>query len=86
MEWEWHYAIIIVSIMLHIIHFFVWGDNIEDGMGYGYYPCITPKHIYEGLEVNWFGAILLYIIYFICVPIFAILSFIYWLCTVGRKY
>lgn len=82
---EWYYAIILVSIMLHIAHFFVWIDNIKDGIGYGYYPCLIPKHIYEELNVNWFGATLLYILYFICVPVFAILSFIYWCCTVGRK-
>ena len=83
---EWYHALIIASIMLHIAHFFVWVDNMSEGMGYGCYPCLIPKHIYKGLKVNWFGAILLYILYFICVPVFAILSFIYWLCTVGRKY
>ena len=85
MEWEWYYAIIVVSIVLHGAHFFVWIDNIGEGMGYGYYPCVTPKHIYEELRVNWFGTVFLYILYFMSAPLFDIGTFIYWCCTVGRK-
>ena len=79
------YGIMIVSAILHMAHFCMWIDNIRLGVGYGCYPCLTPKHVYEQLKVNWFGATLVYILYFICAPLFAILSFIYWLCTVGRK-
>jgi hypothetical protein len=79
------YGIILVSIMLHIAHFCVWIDNIMEGMGYAYYPCVTPQHIYEDLRVNWFGEMFLYILYFICVPLFAIGTFVYWCCTVGRE-
>jgi hypothetical protein len=82
---QWFYGIMIVSIMLHIAHFFVWIDNISEEMGYGHYPCVIPIHIYEGLRVNWFGAVFLYTMYFICVPLFAIGTFVCWCCTVGRK-
>lgn len=82
---QWLYGLLIVSTMLHIAHFFVWVDNLKEGLGYGDYPCVIPKHIYDSLKVNWFGAVFLYILYFIGVPIFAIGTFIYWCCTVGRK-
>lgn len=42
---------------------------------------LTPKIIYNGVKVNWFGAIGLYLIYIICCPIFFICS----LGVIGRK-
>lgn len=46
---------------------------------------IFPKNIYESYEVNWFGTILIYLIYLITQLYVAIIGFIYWLCKVGRN-
>ena len=46
---------------------------------------LTPGKIYNMTKVNWFGAIFIYISYFCVVPIYAIVAFMIWICTVGRK-
>jgi hypothetical protein len=52
---------------------------------YDSYLLLTPRSIYQNTHMNWFGAILVYLIYFIFVPFYAITAFLIWLCTVGRK-
>lgn len=46
---------------------------------------LLPSTIYRMFDVNWFGAILLYILYFVTQPYTAIFTVIHWLCTVGRR-
>ena len=46
---------------------------------------LLPKEIYDMVDVNYFGAALLYILYFLVVPIFAVIAIFKWLFTVGRK-
>lgn len=48
------------------------------------YPFLLPTTIYKNNSVNRFGAVFLYILYFITTPLWAILTFFIWLCTVGR--
>ena len=45
----------------------------------------TPKGIYECTTLNWFGAILLYVLCFLAVPFYAIAAFIVWITHVGRR-
>lgn len=47
---------------------------------------VNPCHIYRYNRVNWFGAIIVALVYnFIC-PIGTLCYWIYKLCTVGRNY
>lgn len=45
----------------------------------------TPKDIYEEHDVNWFGAVILYLLTIIFLPIIYLFKFIYFIFTVGRK-
>ena len=45
---------------------------------------VNPKVIYKNMNVNWFGAWLLAVVFNICFPIIAIPYWFYKLCTVGR--
>ena len=49
------------------------------------YPFVLPSDIYENINVNWFGAIFIYILTFIVFAPWCILKFIVWICTVGRE-
>lgn len=50
---------------------------------------LTPSEIYEKTNLNWFGCIFVWFLEFIINPIMwiciAVLKFIIWLFTVGRK-
>jgi hypothetical protein len=46
---------------------------------------VNPLVIYKRTKVNWFGAILLAIIYGMMCPIATFVYWLYKLCTVGRK-
>ena len=72
--------LIIFYFTSHLIWFIIMVEN--------HFDLIVPKHpgeIYSKSNVNWFGAIFLYILYFCAVPICAVIAFMVWLCTVGRK-
>lgn len=45
---------------------------------------VNPLVIYKQTRVNWFGAILLAMIYGIMCPITTLIYWLYKLCTVGR--
>lgn len=45
----------------------------------------NPKSIYENIEVNWFGCILLTIFFNLLCPVISGGYWFYWLCTVGRN-
>jgi hypothetical protein len=81
---EWYHILIIAWICFHIAAFIVWAQSLDDGHEM-LYPWVLPKTVYNHAGVNWFGAIFLYILYFATTPIYAIGTFIYWCCTVGRK-
>ena len=46
---------------------------------------VNPIHIYKYNKVNWFGAIIVALIYNALCPIGSVCYWIYKLCTVGRK-
>lgn len=46
---------------------------------------VNPLVIYKQTRVNWFGAILLALIYGAMCPVATLIYWLYKLCTVGRK-
>lgn len=70
--WLW----IAINLICFLIVIFTEGSN---------FSFVNPIIIYKNLEVNWFGAILLTIIFNAFFPIISIPYWIYKLCTVGRK-
>ena len=51
----------------------------------GNFNFFNPFVIYKKRKVNWFGALLIAIIFNIMFPFVALLYWIYKICTVGRK-
>jgi hypothetical protein len=45
----------------------------------------NPKEIYDSIEVNWFGCIMLTILFNILCPPLSIGYWFYTICTIGRK-
>lgn len=57
------------------------------GSGYFYFDAgryTNPAVVYKEAIVNWFGAIILALLYTAALPLLAIQYWIYWLFTVGR--
>ena len=52
-------------------------------MNYGWIH--HPADIRKNSNLNWFGAIFIYILWFITVPLYAIIGFVRWISAVGRK-
>ena len=46
---------------------------------------VNPIVIYNKIKINWFGALLLAIVFNVVLPVIAIPYWIYKICTVGRK-
>lgn len=46
---------------------------------------VNPVHVYKYNKVNWFGAIVVALIYNALCPIGSVCYWFYKLCTVGRK-
>lgn len=67
---------IAINLICFLIVIFTEGNN---------FSFVNPIVIYKNLEVNWFGAILLTIIFNAFFPIISIPYWIYKICTVGRK-
>lgn len=75
----WNFFGILIVAMCHVINF---GEVFDNTDGFEY---VNPIYIYKYNHVNWFGAIVVAIIYsFIC-PLGTIGYWCYKLCTVGRK-
>lgn len=71
----------IFSIIISIALFFI---TFTDKSGICmYYGC--PKYIYDNSTLNVFGVILVFLLFFILMPIYHIIWFWYWLFHVGRK-
>lgn len=45
---------------------------------------ITPSDVHNCNNVNWFGAVVLWLLFFVINPFFFIAHFIVWIFTVGR--
>lgn len=78
---EWDEIILIIYLFTHLIAFVLWVAAENDGFDCAW-PWLLPNTIYDSINVNWFGAIFLYILYFVTTPVWAIGTFIYWCCTV----
>ena len=60
-----------------------WGVSlIENADGWEF---VNPKIIYERVQVNWFGAIILSLFFNALCPIVSICYWFYKLCTVGKR-
>lgn len=53
----------------------------DDGVNLSF---LNPRVIYDGIRVNWFGAIFLAIVSNLLLPVPAVIYWFYKLCTVGR--
>lgn len=75
--------LIIACILMYLILI----NGMLGGMLYSAvdYPFVLPSDIYENTNVNWFGAIFIYLLTFITFAPWCILKFIVWVCTVGRE-
>jgi hypothetical protein len=84
--WE----IILLVCLWHIFGFIIWlvlgswfnVQVIKYSFGIEF---VNPLVIYERTKVNWFGAILLAMIYGVMCPVATFIYWLYKLCTVGRR-
>lgn len=74
--------LIITLIMINAFVMLVCVLGIDKGANFSF---VNPKVIYKNMKVNWFGAIILTVIFNICLPAISIPYWIYKLFTVGRK-
>lgn len=65
-----------------IITFFIW--LMVDGKFLWWEP-FNPAANYYHFKVNWFGAIIISLIWTILCPIGAVVYWFCWLCIIGRK-
>lgn len=49
------------------------------------YPFILPSDLYKDTNMNWFGAISVYLMTFIAFAPWCIIRFVVWLYTVGKE-
>ena len=85
-----YYILILILFGWHILGFIVAGTCAScssDGAlsraeGFEF---VNPCFIYEHNYVNWFGAIVVCVVYSLLIPIGTICYWFYKLCTVGRK-
>ena len=73
---SWWIWLIIFWATMHIINMIVIAM-----VGWIYHPADIYKH---SNTLNWFGAIFLYVLWFMSSPIYGIIGFMVWSCTVGR--
>ena len=75
------YGWIMINAIAEIIVITAWFE------GYFYFDAgryTNPAVVYKEANVNWFGAIILALLYTAALPLLAIQYWIYWLFTVGR--
>ena len=87
MYWcDWLFIIFAWSFMggliLMVAHCDQTGGAIDMAEGWEF---VNPIHIYKYNKVNWFGAIIVALIYNALCPIGSVCYWFYKLCTVGRK-
>lgn len=72
-----------IWIALNIImSFVITASNAFDELGLAW---LNPLFIYKNIGVNWFGAVLLALVVNVIFVPYAILYWLYKLCTVGRS-
>lgn len=82
---EWLIVVITIYLCTHTFGLspLILTEEWEDDSGP--YILLNPKLIYNNVKVNCFGAIFLYLLYFIYIPGIAIVGVFQWLFTIGRK-
>lgn len=73
-----------ILISLNLASVIIAGVLLASG-AYEAFSFVNPKVIYRKIRVNWFGVILLTIVFNACFVIVSIPYWIYKICTVGRK-
>ena len=70
-------------LFINIIFFVIFLYTLEvNDIGFSF---VNPKFIYDSIDVNWFGALIITIILNILLPIASIPYWIYKIFTVGRN-
>ena len=59
-----------------------WGDYVQTD---NRFDLFNPRFAYETYRVNWFGAIMISLLYTLLFPLGAIMYWFWQLCTVGRE-
>ena len=72
-----------IWIVVNVIMIFIFID--ADGFNDYGFAWLNPLFIYEHIDVNWFGALLLTLVANVIFVPYAISYWFYKLCTVGRK-
>lgn len=47
--------------------------------------CLSPRCLYENSEMNICGVLLVFVLLVICVPLYYLVVFLYWITHVGRR-
>lgn len=77
--------LIFASVFVHaILGVIIAGMVCESGIDSDGFEFVNPVFLHKRIRVNWFGAVLLAIIFNILVLPYAVFYWIYKLCTVGR--
>ena len=78
-----------IIVLWSIVGFMIWGifaacevEFIRYAEGF---EIVNPKYIYEQVQVNWFGAIMISLFLTVLSPICALGYWFYKLCTIGRR-
>lgn len=74
----WNLSGVIILLLAHCIQT---GGAIEMANGWEF---VNPMHVYKYNHVNWFGAIVVSIIYTAMCPVGALIYWFYKICTFGR--
>ena len=83
---DWLIIYLIVSGLISITLVGIWfyngmAEDFDTFPLFDVFPPLFKKHI----RVNWFGAILVYILTLATIPLIGIISAFYWLSTIGVK-
>lgn len=79
----WYEILIFLYGTMHFaVLFLLFITDAYCGNGFAW---VNPLFIYRHAKVNWFGASLLALIANVSIPCWAIMYWIYKLCTVGRR-
>lgn len=78
----------IVMIVLYLLVIFysistvvTIANVISDGFGLP----LTPAEVYDAGRLNWFGAVMLYLLIVLIFPVYYIIAFVRFIFTVGRN-
>ena len=87
MHWyEWLLIIFAWSALGGLIMVIAYDAESEGAMAMAdSWEFVNPVHVYKYNKVNWFGAIIVALVYNVLCPVGSVCYWCYKLCTVGRK-